>query len=159
MPNTYSQLYIHVVFAVKRRENLISNQWKKELFKYIIAICSNHKQKVICINGMPDHVHILINYMPDLAISDIVGQIKSSSTNWINKQKFHKFKFSWQSGFGVFSVSPRGVTQVKNYIKNQEIHHRKRKFREEYQEILKRADVVYDEKYIFEDVGHDYSDQ
>lgn len=152
MANTYSQLYIHVVFAVKRRENLISNHWKTELYKYIIAICSNKKQKVISINGMPDHIHILINYMPDVVISDIVGQIKSSSTNWINQKKFHKFKFSWQSGFGVFSVSPRGVEKVKEYIKNQETHHQRKKFREEYREILKTADIVFDERYIFEDV-------
>lgn len=153
MPNTYSQLYIHVVFAVKRRENLIAGAWKEDLFRYIIAICSNHKQKVVCINGMPDHVHILINYSPDLVISDIVGQIKSSSTNWINQKKFLKVRFSWQSGFGVFSVSPRGVSKVKNYIINQENHHKRQKFREEYIDIIKTAGIVYDEKYIFEDVG------
>lgn len=152
MADTYSQIYIHIVFAVKGRSNLISPKWKDELYKYITGIITNDGQKLIAINGMPDHIHILIGLKPTIALSDIVRDIKASSSKFINTQKWIAGKFEWQHGFGAFSYSHSQLSNVINYIQNQEEHHKTRTFRQEYLEFLKRYNVDFKEEFIFEEV-------
>jgi len=150
MSGTFSQVYIQVVFAVKGRENLISIQWKEELNKYIAGIIKAKEQKPIIVNGMPDHIHAFIGLRPSMSISDLVRDIKSSSTNFINEKKLVKNKFSWQEGYGTFSYSHSHIDKVYNYILNQEQHHKKKTFKEEYIDFLKKFDVKYDERFLFE---------
>jgi REP-associated tyrosine transposase len=150
MADTFSQLYIHIIFAVKGRQNLISKRWKEDLNKYIAGIIKGKDQKPIIVNGMSDHIHAFIGLKPSMAISDLVRDIKNNSTNFINKNKLVKGKFSWQAGYGAFSYSHSHIGSVYNYIKNQEAHHRKRTFKEEYLELLKKFEVIYDEKYLFD---------
>lgn len=150
MPGTFSQIYIQIVFAVKGRENLIAGEWKEELNKYIAGIIKGKDQKSIIVNGMPDHIHAFAGLRPSASVSDLVRDIKSNSTNFINERKLVKNKFSWQEGFGAFSYSHSHIDNVYNYILNQEQHHKRRTFREEYLSFLKKFDVPYDEKYLFE---------
>ncbi|MDR7369867.1 IS200/IS605 family transposase [Flavobacterium aquidurense] len=132
MANTYTQLYIHIIFAVKGRQNLISANWKNEIYKYITGIITNKEQKLIAINGMPDHIHILIGLKPDKSISDLVRDIKSNSSKFINDRKWINGKFEWQTGFGAFSYSHSQLTNVIKYIQRQEEHHKNKTFKEEY---------------------------
>ena len=150
MPGTFSQIYIQVVFAVKGRENLISNQWKTELHKYIAGIIKGKGQKPIIVNGMPDHIHAFIGLKPVMPVSDLVREIKNNSTNFVNAQKFVKGKFSWQEGYGAFSYSHSHIDSVYNYILNQEQHHKKKTFKQEYLQFLKKFEMEYNEKYLFE---------
>ncbi|MEZ7498501.1 IS200/IS605 family transposase [Flavobacterium sp. Arc3] len=152
MANTYTQIYLHIVFAVKGRDNLISKNWKDELYKYITGIVTNEGQKLIAINGMPDHIHILIGLKPDKSLSDMVRDVKANSSRFINDKKWINGKFEWQTGFGAFSYNHSQLTNVINYIQNQEEHHKKKTFKEEYIEFLKAFDVDYKNEYIFEDV-------
>ncbi len=132
MANTYTQLYIHIVFAVKGRQSLIPKYHKAELHKYITGIITNKKQTVIQINSMPDHVHILVGMAPDIAVSKLVGIIKANSSKFINNKRWVAGKFEWQSGFGAFSYSESHVNEVAAYIRNQEKHHERKTFREEF---------------------------
>jgi putative transposase len=150
MAGTFSQIYIQVVFAVKGRENLINNKWNKELNKYIAGIIKGKDQKSIIVNGMPDHMHVFIGLRPAMAISDLVRDIKNNSSNFINDHKWVKGKFAWQAGYGAFSYSHSYIESVYNYILNQEVHHKKKSFKEEYLEFLKKFAVEYEEKYLFE---------
>jgi REP element-mobilizing transposase RayT len=150
MPGTYSQIYIQIVFAVKRRENLIGKNWKDELYKYISGIITNKGQKSIIVNGVSDHIHIFVGLKPSMAISDLVRDVKNNSSNFINDKKFVKGKFSWQEGYGAFSYAHSQVEQVYNYILNQEQHHHKKTFKEEYLDFLQEFGIGYDEKYLFE---------
>jgi putative transposase len=150
MTSTYSQLYIQVVFAVKRRQNLILPAWKDELHKYMAGIIQGKGQKSIIVNGMPDHIHAFIGLKPAIAISDLVRDLKNNSSNFINDHKWVDGKFAWQEGFGAFSYSHRDIGNVYNYVLNQEEHHRKKTFREEYLDFLKEFEVNYDERYLFE---------
>ena len=150
MPGTFSQIYIQVVFAVKGRENLIVNTWKDELHKYIAGIIKGKEQKPIIVNGMPDHIHVLIGLRPAMAISDLVRDIKNNSSNFINDKKFVKGKFFWQEGYGAFSYSHSQLNDVFQYILKQEEHHRKKTFKEEYLDFLKKFEVEYDERYLFD---------
>jgi len=150
MADTYSQLYFHIVFAVKKRALLIDQSWKDDLYKYITGIISNKSQKLMIINGMPDHVHMLISTKPDCNLSDLVRDIKSNSTKWINETGLIKSKFSWQNGFGAFTVSQSQLNKVIRYIENQEQHHSSKSFKEEYVDFLKAYQIDYDEEYIFE---------
>ena len=152
MANTYTQLYIHIVFAVKGRQNLISKIWKDELYKYITGIVINEGQKLIAINGMPDHIHILVGSKPNKALSDLVRDIKANSSRFINEKKWISGKFEWQTGFGAFSYSHSQLTNVINYIQNQEEHHKKKTFKEEYVDFLKAFDIDYNNQYLFDDV-------
>jgi putative transposase len=149
MPGTFSQLYIQAVFAVKGRENLILKSWKDDLHKYIAGTIKGKGQKSIIVNGMPDHIHAFIGLRPAMSISDLIRDIKNNSSNFINDQKFVKGKFSWQEGYGAFSYSHSHISNVYNYILNQEEHHKKKTFREEYVEFLKKFEIQYDEKYLF----------
>ena len=150
MANTYTKIYIQVVFAVKFRKNFIGKEWKEELYKYICGTVNGKKQKVYAINGVSDHIHILLSMKPDIALSDLVRDIKTSSTNWINTKNFVPEKFRWQEGFGAFSYSESHLDRVIRYINNQEKHHEKKSFKDEYLGLLNRFNVEYDEKYIFE---------
>jgi len=152
MANTYSQIYIHIVFAVKGRQNLISKNWNEELYKYITGIITNEEQKLIAINGMSDHIHILVGLKPTKSISDLVRDIKANSSRFINDKKWINGKFEWQTGFGAFSYNHSQLTNVINYIQNQEKHHTTKTFKEEYVEFLESFDVEYKNEYLFEDV-------
>ncbi|HOY40908.1 MAG TPA: IS200/IS605 family transposase [Chitinophagales bacterium] len=150
MPGTFSQIYIQVVFAVKGRENLISKEWKEDLHKYIAGIIKGKGQKSIIVNGMPDHIHAFIGLRPAMSISDLVRDIKNNSSNFINDNKFVKGKFSWQEGYGAFSYSHSHIENVYQYILNQEEHHKKKTFKDEYIDFLTKFNVDYDEKYLFD---------
>ena len=150
MPNTYSQIYIQVVFAVKGRQNLIAKQHREELHQYITGIVKNHGQKLLSIFCMPDHTHMLIGQKPSIALSDLMRDIKASSSNFINDKRWINGKFNWQEGFGAFSYSRSQLDDVIKYILHQEEHHKKRTFKEEYLEFLKKFEIEYNEKYLFE---------
>jgi len=138
MANTYTQIYIHIVFAVEGRYNLIRDEFREELHKYITGIIQNEKHKLIIINSMIDHVHILIGIKPDSNLSDLVRDIKANSSKLINEKKWIKGRFNWQEGFGAFSYSHSQLDDVANYIRNQKKHHTKRSFRDEYIELLEK---------------------
>jgi len=150
MANTYTQIYIQVVFdAVQGRYTLIRKGYKEELHKYITGIIRNKKQKLIAINSMPDHNHIFIGMKPSIALSDLVRDIKNSSSTFINEKKWVRGKFNWQEGFGAFSYGHSQIDAVVRYIQNQEEHHAMKTFKEEYLELLRKFHVEYDEKYLF----------
>jgi len=150
MSGTFSQIYIHIIFAVKGRENLISVNWRDELHKYISGIIRNKEQKPIIVGGMADHIHVLVGLRPAMSISDLVRDIKNNSSKFINDRKLVNGRFSWQEGYGVFSYSHSDVDKVYNYILNQESHHQKKTFKGEYSDLLKDYEINYDEKYLFE---------
>lgn len=150
MANTYSQLYIQVVFAVKGRQSLISKHNREELHKYITGIIQNREQKLLAIYCMPDHLHALIGLKPSISLSDLVRDIKANSSKFINDKNWIQGKFSWQEGFGAFSYSKNDIHHVTQYILNQEEHHKIKTFREEYIEFLEKFEIEYNENYIFE---------
>jgi putative transposase len=149
MANTYTQIYIHIVFAVQGRQNLIPRQHKEELCRYTTGIVSNRGQKLIAINCEPDHMHIFVGVKPTITISDLVRDIKAGSSGFINEQQWIRGKFNWQEGFGAFSHSHSNIDRVVKYILNQEEHHHKKTFKEEYVELLEEFAVEYDTKYLF----------
>ena len=150
--STYTQIFIHYVFAVQNRMSLISPRWKNELYKYMNTIITNNGHKLYSINGMPDHIHILVSMTPKQAPSELMYEVKRSSSMWINKQGFVKGKFSWQEGFGCFSYGKSQIKDVSNYIENQEEHHRKRTFAEEYKAFLDVFEIDYDERFIYKPI-------
>jgi len=149
MPNTYTQIHLQVIFAVKNRTALIQNEWKDELYKYITGIIQTHDHKLLAINGMPDHLHVFFGMRPTQSLSHLMQDIKGNSSKWINEKKFIKQKFAWQEGYGAFSYSKSQASRVIAYVQNQEIHHRKMAFLEEYKHFLDKFEVDYDERYIF----------
>lgn len=155
MANTYTQIHIQAVFAVQNRDCIIGSSWKDELYKYITGIIQNHNHRVLEINGMPDHVHVLFGMRPTQSLSALMQDIKGDSSKWINQKGFVKSKFSWQEGYGAFSYSKSHVDAAIDYIRNQEVHHRKKTFIEEYHEFLEKFGVEYDERYIFKPIGYD----
>lgn len=150
MAGTFSQIYIQVVFAVKGRENLLQKPWRDEVFKYMAGIIKVKSQKPIIVNGVGDHVHLFIGLKPSMCLSDLVRDIKNNTTNFINNKKLIKSKFAWQEGYGAFSYSHSQMHIVYQYILNQEEHHRRKSFKEEYLEFLERFEIEHDEKYLFE---------
>ena len=150
MANTYTQIYIQIVFAVQGRYTLIDKKHKEELHKYITGIIRKRGQKLLAINCMPNHTHIFIGMKPAISLSDLVRDIKSISSGFINKNDWMRSNFNWQEGFGAFSYGHSQLTDVIQYIKNQEEHHRKKTFREEYLEFLKKFRIEYKDKYLFE---------
>ena len=150
MANTYTQIYLHVVFSVKGRQSLIQKDWKEELHKYICGIVNAKEQKVYAIGGVADHIHILVSIKPNIAFSDLVRDIKANSSKWINEKRFLKGKFQWQEGFGAFSYAQSQLNTVIAYINNQDQHHQKKTFKDEYIGLLQKFNVGYDEKYLFE---------
>lgn len=149
MSNTYTQLYIHCVFAVKYREAIIQLEWEERLHKYITGIVQNNGHKLIAINSVQDHIHLFIGIDPKQSLSDLMRLIKGDSSEFINKEKLTKRKFSWQEGYGAFSNSRSQIDAVVKYIENQKQHHLKKTFRDEYLEILRDYEIDYNEKYIF----------
>jgi putative transposase len=152
MANTYTQIYIQIVIVVKGRQSLIPNTMKTNLCKYITGIIRNKGHKLISINGVANHMHFLIGLNPAEALSDLIKEVKRCSTNYINEQRWVRGRFSWQSGYAGFSYSRSHLDRVINYIDNQEKHHRKKTFREEYLEMFKKFEVIYNEKFLFEDI-------
>lgn len=150
MANTFSQIYIQIVFSVKGRQNLINANWKDELHKYICGIVNANQQKVYAFGGMADHIHILISIKPNISISDLVRDIKANSSKWINENRYVAGKFQWQEGFGAFSYSKSQLDSVITYINNQEKHHQNKSFKDEYIQLLEKYGIEYDEKYLFE---------
>lgn len=154
MANTYSQISIHSVFAVKGRENLIQKNWRDDLHKYISGIITGNSAKSLAVGGWKDHVHIFFGMPATTSISDFMSVVKANSSKWINEQGFVKGKFQWQSGYGAFSHSRSQRDGVIKYIMTQEEHHKTQTFKEEYLKILSDFDVDYEAKYLFEFYEH-----
>ena len=152
MVNTYTQIHLHIVFAVKYRQGLIHDSWKDELYKYITGIIQKNNHKLLCINGMPDHIHILVGLRPAQSVSNLLQDIKADSSQWINEKNFLKIKFEWQEGYGAFSYGKSQLNDVITYIENQEEHHKRQTFTEEYRKFLKKFEIDFDEKYIFKEL-------
>ena len=150
MAGSYSQIYIQYVFAVKGRQNLLQKPWREEVFKYISGIIKGKNQKPIIVNGVSDHVHVFVGLKPAMPIPDLIRDIKNNSSNFINENKWVNGKFSWQEGYGVFSYSHSQIDKVYRYIANQEAHHEKKTFKDEYIDFLVKSGIDYDEKYLFE---------
>jgi len=153
MANTFTQIYLHLVFAVQNRQSLIQPEWQEELFKYITGIIQNNGHKLIAINGIPNHLHIAVGYKAHQLIPDLLQDVKGCSSKWINEKRFVRGKFNWQSGYGAFSFSHSHIDRVVKYIANQEQHHKKKHFREEYIDLLKKYDLPYNEKFILMDIS------
>jgi putative transposase len=152
MANTYTQIHIQVVFTVRDKECIISSLWKDELYKYITGIVQNNGHKLLAINGMPDHLHILLGLRPKQSLSDLLQDIKGGSSKWINEKRFVRGRFSWQEGYGAFSYSYNDIQKVIDYIRNQEEHHKGKSFLEEYNAFLEENDIGFEEQYIFKPV-------
>jgi putative transposase len=152
MANTYTQLYIQFVFAVQNRISMISDSWQNELYKYITGIIEHQEHKLFSINGIPDHVHLLISMNPKQAPSDLMYHVKRSSSIWINDNKLCVGKFSWQEGFGAFSYGKSQISAIAHYIENQKQHHLKKTFIEEYKEFLKAFGIEFDDRYIYKPI-------
>lgn len=150
MANTFSQIYIQYVFAVKYRQNLLQKAWRDEVFKYMCGIIKEKGQKPIIVNGVEDHVHVFVGLKPTMCIADLIRDVKNNSSKFINEQGFVKDKFYWQEGYGAFSYSHSAIENVYNYILNQEEHHRKQTFRKEYLDLLNKFEIDYDERYLFD---------
>ena len=150
MAHTFTQIYIQAVFAVAVRQNLIRPEFKEELQKYITGIVRKQGQKMIQINAMPDHTHMLIGMKPNIALSDLMRDVKSASTDFIRRKKWIRGRFNWQEGFGAFSYSHSHLDSVVQYIRNQEKHHAKRSFKNEYLALLDKFNVVHEPKYLFD---------
>jgi putative transposase len=150
MANTYTQIYLQVVFAVQERQCLIRPEHKEEIHKYITGIVTNQGQKLLAINGVSDHIHLLIGMKPNIALSDLVREIKASSSKFINEQRWIKGKFHWQEGFGGFSYGHSQLDQIIRYIQNQEKHHQQDSFKNEYLTLLRKFDIAFEDKYVFD---------
>ena len=149
MPNTYTQIHLHFVFAVKYRKSLIQAEWRGRLHRYITGIFQNNDHKMLQINSVTDHIHIFVGFRPNQSISASIQNVKSESSKWIKREGLCESRFAWQEGFGAFSYSKSHVPNVIRYIKNQERHHKKISFLDEYQEMLEKFGVDYDERFIF----------
>jgi putative transposase len=150
MSNTFSQMYVQIVFAVQGRLNLMPAEHRQELHKYICGIVNKRDQKPLSIFCMPNHLHLLVGFKPSVAISDLVRDIKAGSSKFINDNHWINNKFHWQDGFGAFTYSRNQIDNVIKYILNQEQHHLKTSFRNEYIGLLKEFEIEFDEKYLFE---------
>ena len=150
MANVYTQVYLQLVFSPMRHENVIPQKHKEELQKYTTGIIQNRKHKLLAINFMPDHIHILIGYNPSQALPDLVRDIKANSSKFINEKKWLPGRFQWQEGYGAFSYSRSQLDDVIHYIKSQEEHHKRASFKEEYLKLLEKFEVDYDPNYLFD---------
>jgi putative transposase len=150
MANTYSQIYLQFVFAVKHRESLIPREHKEELHKYMTGLVQNRQSKMLQVHCMPDHTHLFVGYKPNMLIPDFIKEIKVEANEFINDKGWVNGRFSWQEGYGVFSYAHSQIATVCNYVANQEIHHQKKTFRQEYVELLHKFEVPFEERYLFE---------
>lgn len=149
MPNTYTQIHLQLVFAVKNRTATIAPTWKHDLYGYMTGIIHHYDHKLLIINGMPDHVHILIGMRPTQSLSDLMRHIKQDSSKWINDNRLTGSHFAWQEGYGAFSYGKSQLPAVVKYIENQEEHHKKRSFLDEYRQFLDAFGIEYDDRYLF----------
>jgi len=149
MAHTFTQIYIQTVFAVSSRQSLIDPMFKDDLYKYITGIVRNQGQKLISLNGMSDHLHILIGLKPSMALADLIREIKSDSTNFINQNRWVHGRFSWQEGYGAFSYGQSQLNTIVRYIQNQEKDHQKTTFKSEYLSLLRKFDISFEDKYVF----------
>lgn len=156
MANTYTQIHIQAVFTVQDRDSIIHNSWKDDLYKYITGIIQNNKHKLLAINGMPDHIHILFGLRPTQSISDLLQDVKGSSSKWINEKRFVRGRFSWQEGYGAFSYSKADLPKIIHYIQNQKEHHTGKSFLDEYTGLLKEFEIEYDDRFVFKPIAVDY---
>ncbi len=155
MSNTYTQIHIQCVFAVKYRDAVIDKQWQHRLHKYIIAIVNNNDHRLLAINSMPDHLHLFFGMRPAQSLADLMRMVKAESSEWINNEKLVRGKFRWQEGYGAFSYSKSQMDAVVKYVINQQEHHRKKTFKtflEEYKEFLQKFGIDYREEYIFKEM-------
>jgi putative transposase len=152
MPNTYTQIHIQFVFAVKYRAALINKAWKGRLYQYMTGIFQENKHKMLQINGMPDHVHIFIGMRPHQSISSLIQNVKTESSKWIKSENLCPLPFAWQEGYGAFSYAKSQVNDVIRYVQNQEIHHRKETFLDEYKKFLTAFEIDWDQQYIFKEL-------
>ena len=152
MANTFTQIHIQLVFATQFRKSQISPSWELRLYEYIIGIFNFYGHRVLSINGMPDHIHILFGFRPDQSLSDLVQKVKASSSKWINEERLSSSKFAWQAGYGAFSYTKSDLPKVIRYIQNQKEHHQRKTFHEEYLKILSDLEIEFDPKYTFKDL-------
>lgn len=152
MPNTYTQLYIQFVFAVKYRRAMIGSTWEEQLRAYITGIVQNHKHKMLAINNMPDHLHLFIGLHPTQSVAELMRIVKGESSEWINARKLTENSFNWQEGYGAFSYSRSHIDNVIQYIHRQKEHHKKVSFKEEYTALLEKFGITYDDRYIFQEL-------
>jgi len=150
MAGTFTQIYIQTIFAVNGRLNLLQKPWRDDVFKYMAGIIKNKGQKPIIVNGVANHVHMFVGLQPAMALADLVRDVKNNTTNFINGQKLLRGKFSWQEGYGAFSYAHSQIETVYGYILNQEEHHRRKTFKEEYSDFLKKFNVEFNDKYLFD---------
>ena len=148
--STFSQIYIQVIFALQGRDSLIQASWEEELYKYISGIIRNKGQKMLAINGIPNHIHMLIGMKPSCCLSDLVREVKKSSNGFVKEKKFTRCNFQWQEGFGAFSYGHSNLDQVIKYIMNQKEHHKKKSFREEYIEFLLKFEIEFKIEHLFD---------
>jgi putative transposase len=150
MANTFSQIYLQFVFAVQNRQSLIAKEHKEELHKYITALVQHRKAKMLAVNCMPDHTHLFVGFKPTILISDFVKEIKVESNEFINDKGWIKGKFNWQEGYGVFSYSHSHLDRVIKYVLNQEVHHQRKTFKQEYLGLLQKFDIPFEDRYLFD---------
>jgi putative transposase len=149
MANTYTKIYIHSVFTPMHREHLINPRWEESLYKFITGIVHNNGHKLLAINGVSDHIHILTGFKPDQSVSDMMKDIKANSSRWINANKLVAGKFQWQEGFGAFSYGHSQLDVIIQYVNNQKQHHQRMSFKKEYLSLLKKFEVEYQDEYVF----------
>lgn len=149
MANTFSQIYLQFVFAVQNRQCLIAKGNKEELHKYITSLVQRRNNKMLAVNCMPDHIHLFVGFKPSILISDFVKEIKVESNDFINQKNWTNGKFKWQEGYGVFSYSHSHIDNVVQYVMNQEVHHQRKTFKQEYLNMLKKSEIAFEEQYLF----------
>jgi len=152
MSNTFTQLHIQYVFAVKYRAAVIASPWDESLHKYISGIFQNNNHKVLQINSMPDHIHILSGLNVTQSMSSIIQKVKSETSKWVNEKEFTTSKFSWQEGYGAFSYSHSHLPSIIRYIQNQQSHHKKESFLQEYEKMLNAFEISFNPNYIFKEL-------
>ena len=152
MANTYTQLHIQLVFAVKYRAALIQKEWKPRLHQYITGIFQKNEHKMLQVNSMPDHIHVFIGMRPHQSISALIQNVKTESSKWIKEQNLCSYPFAWQEGYGAFSYAKSQVADVIRYVQNQETHHKKETFLDEYRKLLVAFEIEWDERYIFKEL-------
>jgi len=152
MANTYHQVYIQTVFAVKYRRAMLDQEWRSDIFAVIGNLINETGCKTIIVNGVDDHLHCFIGLRPVVSVSELMKTVKAKSSKYINDHNLTTERFEWQEGYGVFSYSQSHISQVYNYIKNQEDHHKIQTFRDEYLDLLKEFRIEYDEQYLFQDL-------
>ena len=148
--STFTNLLFHIVYSTKYRKPTIEPRWREELYGYVGGIVREHKGTLLCMGGVQDHVHLLAKLSPTIAISDMLRLIKTNSSKMVNEIIRPRIRFEWQSGYAAFSVSESQYPIVRKYILNQEAHHRRRTFEEEFIELLERHNIAYDRRYVFD---------